>query len=353
MAVFNVRASMAQFMTDLTRHFMGDVTLQFDRPYPVSRVEQVLLPIPGVDKIEGWAGASGEIWDQDDEVVDNLRILAPPANTNLLDVDLVAGRWLEPGERKAIVISDTVYNLYPHLEPGDTLRVKIPGERDEAWVVVGVFRFIDMLGDTYAYADYEFVGDLTGIPNQALYFKVITDHHSLAYQRQMAQFIDSYLQDKGFTVVAAEPGLLMQQDSSEGIDILVVFLLIMASLTAFVGSIGLTGTMGMNVLERTREIGVMRAIGAVDLEVMKSVVIEGVFIGLLTWLLAIGASYPISDALLNIISESMMGTSMELTFTWGGVLIWLGVVAVISFLASILPARNAARLTIQEVLAYE
>ncbi len=353
MAVFNVRASMAQFMIDLTQHFRGDITLRFDRPLPITRIEQVLLPIPGVVSLEGWGGASGEIWDQDDEVVDNLHVLAPPTNTDLLEVDLVAGRWLEPGERKAVVISDTIYSLYPRLKPGDTLRVKIPGERVEPWTVVGVFRFVDLLGDTYAYADMEFIGDLMGIPNQALYFKVITEGHSLDYQRQMATYIDGYLQDKGFTVVGAEPGLMMQQDSSEGINILVVFLLIMASLTAFVGSIGLTGTMGMNVLERTREIGVMRAIGAVDLEVMKSVVIEGVFIGLITWFLAIGASYPISDALLNIISESMMGTSMELSFTWQGVAIWLGVVLVISLLASILPARNAARLTIQEVLAYE
>ena len=51
------------------------------------------------------------------------------------------------------------------------------------------------------------------------------------------------------------------------------------------GSIGLTGTMGMNVLERTREIGVMRSIGAVDRVVMKTVIIEGVVIGVISWLL--------------------------------------------------------------------
>jgi putative ABC transport system permease protein len=111
--------------------------------------------------------------------------------------------------------------------------------------------------------------------------------------------------------------------------------------------------MGMNVLERTREIGVMRAIGAVDLEIMKSVVIEGLIIGLITWILAIGLSFPISALLLRIISEAMMGSSMDLTFTSQGVFIWLAVVIVLSFTASILPARNAARLTIQEVLAYE
>ena len=95
----------------------------------------------------------------------------------------------------------------------------------------------------------------------------------------------------------------------------------------------------------------MRAIGAVDREIMKSVVIEGVMIGVLTWFFAIGLSFPISEVLLRIISDSMMGSSIELTFTPLGVIIWLGVVILLSISASILPARNAARLTINEVLA--
>jgi putative ABC transport system permease protein len=97
----------------------------------------------------------------------------------------------------------------------------------------------------------------------------------------------------------------------------------------------------------------MRAIGAVDFEIIKSVVIEGMMIGLITWVLAIGLSFPISQLLLRIISESMMGSRMSLTFTPLGIFIWLGVVILLSIIASILPARNAARLTINEVLAYE
>ena len=87
--------------------------------------------------------------------------------------------------------------------------------------------------------------------------------------------------------------------------------------------------------------------------VIKSVVIEALMIGLITWVLAIGLSFPISQLLLNIISQSMMGSEMNLTFTPLGIYIWLGVVVLLSIFASILPARNAARLTINEVLAYE
>ena len=352
-AVFNVRASMSSLMDQLARHFMGDVTITFSQPYNITRIENVILPIPGVSGVEGWGGASGEIWDQDDNVIENLQIIAPPLETTLLDPDIVAGRWLRPGEEKALVVADSIYDHYPDLQPGDKILVKMPGEREEEWAVVGVFRFMGMLGDTLAYADFDFIADLQDLPNQSLSYRVITEDHSFEKQKQLALFLNQYLDERGFMVNSIQEGKAIQEDSSQAINILVIFLLIMAVLTAFVGSIGLTGTMGMNVLERTREIGVMRAIGAVDFEIIKSVVVEGVMIGMITWVLAIGLSFPISQLLLNIIIQAIMGSSMDLTFTPQGVFIWLGVVVVLSIVASLLPARNAARLTIREVLAYE
>ena len=110
--------------------------------------------------------------------------------------------------------------------------------------------------------------------------------------------------------------------------------------------------MSINVMERTREIGVMRTIGAEDRVIMQSVIIEGLVIGLITWVLAIGFSFPIGSLLLTILSKTL-GTPMGLTFTPLGILLWLGVVIVLSVIASVIPARNAARLTINEVLAYE
>jgi putative ABC transport system permease protein len=127
----------------------------------------------------------------------------------------------------------------------------------------------------------------------------------------------------------------------------------MALLTAVVGSIGLTGTMGMNVMERTREIGVMRSIGAVDWQVIKSVLFEGVFIGLISFILGALLSFPITWMLSGIISVSIFETPIALAFSWQGFVIWLGLVLVLSAVASLLPARHAARLTIREVLAYE
>lgn len=352
-AVFNVRDSMSNVMNQLMQHFMGDVTVNFRQPYKVGKVEQALLEIPGVQGVEGWGGVAGEVWDQDGNLVTRVSISAPPNPTRLLSPDFVAGRGLLPGEQNAIIISDTIYKFYPNLKPGDSLMVKLPGLHEESWRVVGIFRFVQMLGDPLAYANFDFIAGKVHLPNQSASYRIITDQHDATSQEALSRRIDTSLTDRNFLVQTVQSGSVLRATSTQSVNILIIFLLIMAILTAFVGSIGLTGTMSINVLERTREIGVMRTIGAQDSVIMQSVIIEGLFIGLITWLLAIVLSFPISTLLLTIVGEAMMGSAMSLSFTPLGILIWLGVVTILSTVASLMPARNAARLTINEVLAYE
>lgn len=204
-----------------------------------------------------------------------------------------------------------------------------------------------------AYANFEYVADTIKLPNQANSFRIITTDSQGEALQALIQRINQQLEDQDYAVQSIRAGETQRESSATAINTLIIFLLIMALLTAFVGSIGLMGTMSINVLERTREIGVMRTIGAVDAVVMQSVIIEGLVIGLITWIIAIGLSYPISSALLNIIGQAMAGSSFDLVFTFLGVFVWLGVVVILSIIASVMPARNAARLTINEVLAYE
>ena len=135
--------------------------------------------------------------------------------------------------------------------------------------------------------------------------------------------------------------------------IIVVFLTIMAILIAVVGGLGLMGTMSINVLERTREIGVLRAIGAPNRAVAQVFILEGIAIGLMSWVLGSLLAIPMTRALNQVVGAAIIRTPLTYSYSMSGLWLWLASVVVLSALASFIPARNASRLTVREVLAYE
>jgi putative ABC transport system permease protein len=350
-AVFNVQAALEDYVNQIGNYFLADVNLSFDRAYRVDEIKRLTDMVPGVEHIEGWAYASGEILDEHGNVVDNIRILAPPSNSDLIDPMLLAGRWIIPGDENAIVVNEAILEEHPNIRVGDSLRLGI-NAKEADWTLVGIFKFVGI--DTLlGYANYEYLTNILNQPRKAFTYRIVTEEHSLEYQEKMSIQLDRYYRGFGLQVGDIGAGLTSLETASESLDVLITFLIIMAVLTALVGSIGLMGTMGMNVLERTREIGVMRSIGAVDRVIMKSVIVEGLIIGLISWFFGAIISFPISSLFSDIISEAVFNTQMDFRITFHGFLIWLVFVFLLSALASIVPALNAARLTIREVLAYE
>lgn len=350
-AVFNVRVTLHDYIGEIGKYFRADVTLDFDTPYRIHEVEQFAGQVPGVQRIEGWQFISAELLNPDQTVIDNVNMLAPPADSELVNPIIVAGRWIRTDDVRKFTISEGVLRYYPDLKPGDTLPLKIDG-RVEDWEVVGIFKFVGRDG-ILAYVPSEYSSQVLDLSNRSSSYRVVTTDHSRAFQDAMAEKLDRFFRDQGFKVRQAESGLASLDSAIDSLDTLVVFLLIMAILTAIVGAMGLTGTMGMNVLERTREIGIMRAIGADDRAVMRTVIAEGFVIGSLSFVMAIILSFPFTYLLSYIISVSLFETPIKVAFTMTGYAIWLALIVVLSVVASILPARNAARLTIREVLAYE
>jgi len=350
-AVFNVRVTLHDYIGQIGKYFVADVSLNFDKPYRLDRIEQAVMKVDGVEHVEAWQFLSGELLDENSQVLENINMFGPPADSQLIDPVLVAGRWIRADDVRKLAVSEGALKYFPDLKPGDKLNLKIEG-REEVWEVIGIFKFVDREG-VLTYAPYEYVSRINHLVNRSSSFRLLTDRHDRLYQDAKAEELDKYFRDLGFKVRIAEAGRASLDTAVESLDTLVVFLLIMAVLTAIVGSMGLTGTMGMNVLERTREIGIMRAIGADDRAVMRTVIAEGVFIGVISFGLAVILSIPFTYLLSTIVSLAVFQTPIDVVFTYTGYAIWLGLVLALSAIASILPARNAARLTIREVLAYE
>ena len=136
-------------------------------------------------------------------------------------------------------------------------------------------------------------------------------------------------------------------------DLLFVLLLAMVVFISVVGGLGLAITMSLNVIERTREIGILRSLGAQNGVVRRVVIVEGLVIGLISWAIAIPCSIPLAVWIGNSLGNSLLARPLDYIFSIPAVLMWLGLMLFISVIASVIPAQNAAKLTIRDALVYE
>ena len=132
-----------------------------------------------------------------------------------------------------------------------------------------------------------------------------------------------------------------------------IFLIVMSGILAGVGGLGLMTTMSLNVLERRREMGVLRAIGASPVVIWQIIVAEGAVIGLLSWALAAVAAWPVSKALGNLLVKMAFKSGLDFLFELRGLLIWLAISICLCVIASFLPAWHAARCSVREAIGYE
>jgi putative ABC transport system permease protein len=169
----------------------------------------------------------------------------------------------------------------------------------------------------------------------------------------MAQSVETQLKKSGIKVGSSITQQAIVASNAGQVDFLIYFLLIMAILSAAIGALGLMGMMSLNVMERTREIGVMRSIGANSRAIGSIVITEGLIIGVVSWLIAIPISIPISLILNSALGIAMFGGPLVFIFSPLGLIIWLVIIVGISLIASLLPAYRAMRMSVRETLAYE
>ncbi len=363
-ATFNVRGSMTSYINRIGRYFLSDVNLTLDGYQRKTEVENIIKTAPGVKAVEGWALAGAQLVLPDGSDGERFALLGPPAGSLLVEPILLEGRWVGntnavPGLAESqfpneIAVNERFREQFPDLQVGSILRAKIFNQTTDL-IVVGFFQMAGRSSGYLAYSTYETLSSLIHQENKANTFRVTADRSGLtnAQQKALGVRIQALLEANGFRVTEVESGLTLTATTSDGLTILSGFLMIMAVMIALVGSIGLTGTLSMNVLERTREIGIMRSIGANNRILTRLVMVEGLLIGLLSWAFGVLLAFPISTALSNGINLALFGAPVAFTFTYTGILLWLGVVTLLSTLASVIPARSASRLTIREVLAYE
>jgi putative ABC transport system permease protein len=350
-AMFGVREALYAEIDRTQGYYQADINVDFTQSYPLEELQATFDGVPGVVAVEGWSAFPANVLHANDESSDQIVLIAPPADTHLIDPVMTAGRWLLPTDTHAIVVSNHFADLRPDVQLGDTILIRL-NQQDTPFQVVGFFRMASNVASPFTYVPQTTLNEMAGTPGQVNRLNIVTDRHDQTRQDEVLEALKTKFLAAGFEASLATGAEVINQQRGQ-IDILITLLLAMGLLIAIVGGLGLMGTMGMNVLERTREIGVMRSIGAENRTIFGMVVAEGALIGLISWALSALVAIPIAQFLDSTLGERLMTIPILYVFSYQGLWIWLAVALLLAALASLLPARNAVRLTVRDVLAYE
>jgi putative ABC transport system permease protein len=348
--VFSVRASMLGTLDEWLDYFGYDVAVQFERGYRIERIIRETHSIPGIVDAETWGFYNTRRVRPDGNDSDNIILFAPPADTKLVNPIITEGRWLTIEDENALVVNTIFLRDEPDVNLGDEVLLKIDG-RDEPFTLVGIAT--GGMPMASAFINYPYYARTSGNVGRAEWMFATTKQHTLAYQSKVVKDLEDHFEYIGLNVSAVAKVTEERAEVEAIFEVIIVLLLIMAILLAVIGGLGLMGTMSINVLERTREIGVIRAIGASDISVLRVFITEGILIGLISWVIGVVLAFPVSQWLSEIVGQRFLYSSLSHTFSISGAVLWLVVVVFLSALASFIPAWSATRITVREVLAYE
>ncbi|MBM4423960.1 MAG: FtsX-like permease family protein [Chloroflexi bacterium] len=351
MGVYSVRSSALNTLRDAKEYRACDIEVRFSRPYRQQVLQDIALGVPGVAQVESWGFTVARRIRDDDTESASIQVFAPPADTQFIRPALISGRWLLPGDANAVVVNADFVKDETDVKVGDTITLDINAQKKD-YKVVGVVRSV--LAGPFAYINYPFFASYAARDaGRAGILQVMIDDKSPESQTRVGQALEAAYKGAGFDVSNIRTTAQAGNFLGEQFNILIVFLFMMAVIVAGVSALGLSGAMSMNVLERTREIGVMRAVGASDASVLLVFLIEGVFIGVASWASGSVFAVPLSKILSDQVGNALLNTPLLYVFPPEGVALWLLGAVLLAAIATFMPAHRASRLSVREVLAYE
>jgi len=273
--------------------------------------------------------------------------------------DLEAGTFLEEGDQNKCIIGYSIAHEDFDSEIAVGSRISINGEKI---VVNGIFKKQGMGGLTSTDSiviltsrDFE---KLTGESNIKLAAVRVSDPTNVeVIAEEIEQAINENHGDDDFASATAMSSILETIQNILGI--LSLVLIAIAAIALVVASIGIMNTMLTSVMERTREIGIMKAIGAENKDVMLIFIIEGMLVSLVGGffgiILGVFGSQGLAGILTNMGAGGPGAESMGLTpvITLFSIVLAVGVSLIVGILSSLYPAWKAARMSPIEAVRYE
>jgi putative ABC transport system permease protein len=328
------------FEDSVNKLFVADYALTSQNGFTPSPIasEQALHGIPAAEVVSGVRAGAAEAFGK------RLGITAvEPTVSKVIDLKWKDGSPATPaqlGTDGAIV--PKAYAKDHHLQVGSPIDLTTPSGKTLHLTLRGIYdppKGGSPFGDITISAQ-RFDREYPNPQNLFTFVKTrggVSDANTTRLKEALTRFPDAKIQTKTqFTKV-----------QERGINLLLTLLYVLLSLSIVISLFGIVNTLVLTVFERTREIGMLRAVGMTRRQVRNMIRHESIITALLGAALAI----PV-----GVVLALMVGKAIDypaFTIPWGTLIVFIVAAVIAGLIAAIFPARRAGRLNILDALKYE
>lgn len=358
MSSLNVRRASEQHLIDAAADRHYELELVLSAPAEKQKIERIIQGVAGVDLVEAWSGAAVARQRPDgleiertypDGAHGSMNLLAVPEHSQMISLSMLSGVWLDTQEIDTVVLNHKAVDSFPQVKVGDSIRLSAHGQVAQLRVV-GIAR--QLMSAATAYVSGATYEKMLGQGGLARNYRVRMKDRSSAAIDAVTKQIELALGQQNISTSLSITENLLRQDADAHFNLLIMALMFISLLMALVGVLGLGSSMSNNVAERTREFGIMRSIGASSGVLLRNVMVEALFIALLSWLIALVMAVPLSSGIGAFLGNLLFNEPFPLVWSQKTAWIWLLLVSSCALAASVYPALRAARLSIREAFAF-
>ena len=348
---FNVRQSLYDLLSNVKNEMRYDVQVVLSKQ--VSR-EEALRPfksLHNVKLIQLWNGGRGEIQSKLLSTNKGAGIIALPPHTDMLKLKMIQGSWIVASSDLEIVMNQQAWDIYKHPAIGSEVILTIENKNIKTRLV-GISEQFEKAKVYMDIDKYDAIFNPNHLVNSIMFSAKITDYESVI---DLKKNIEYAIAPTNFQVLYVMSQAERVKIIYDHLNIILMTIVFLSFLVLVVSAIGMASATGINLMERTREIGVMRAIGATPKKIYSLFVMEGTITSVLSIALGLILSLPLSKLAAIFFGNLMLGKEAELQYAFSPLGFGITVVVTILFgwLASRIPARSAIKVPTYKALSYE
>ncbi len=344
----NIIASLNRTVDKSTQIFSFDYDIRLFGQYSEDKLIKTLSTINNIDKVEVYKSDTASFKNLDGTNSSNYLIKILPQDSKMINFKFIEGSKITDSDN-SIIINKALLDEDNWIKVGMKLQMEIGG-KSSIVTVAGIVTELPPIPTIYlnnnSYEKY-----YNGVGSQNILISAKTQNQD--EQIKISKAIEEEFKASGINISQNWNINLLRKSFVEHLKVIVTFLSIISLLAVLVGGLSIASSISINISERKRELGILRAVGVNSKQIIKMISLEVIIMGLVGWLIGLIIAFPISIYAGNYFGQIFLHSNLNNTISVIGTIIWLLISLIVSYISGNIPARIASKTNLSEMLAYE